>query len=126
MSTRCVLVADEDQDTRIILRTLLERDGYTVIEAPTARAAMDAVHQPVSLVILNYPMRIDESLNLCSWLRRQAATRDVPIINLTSRAVPLLIEQAARDGVTVTMAKPIDVQRMLELVAELTQSMAVQ
>ncbi|HEY0672423.1 MAG TPA: response regulator [Longimicrobiales bacterium] len=123
MSTRCILVADEDQDTRIILRTLLERDGYTVIEAPTARAAMEAVDQPVSLVILNYPMRIDESHTLCSWLRRQPATREVPIINLTSRAVPLLMEEAARDGANVTMAKPIDVQRMLDLVSELTHSM---
>lgn len=123
MSTRCILVADEDLDTRIILRTLLERDGYAVIEAPTARAAMEAVRQPVSLVILNYPMRIDETVTLSSWLRRQAATRDIPIINLMSRAVPLLMEEAARDGVNVTMAKPIDVQRMLDLVAELTHSM---
>lgn len=126
MSTHCILVADEDQDTRIILRTLLERDGYAVIEAANARAAMEAVQRPVSLVILNYPMRIDESLTLCAWLRRQAGTREVPIINLTSRAVPLLIEEAARDGVNVTMAKPIDVQRMLDLVAEFTHSMVVQ
>ena len=126
MSTRCILVADEDLDTRIILRTLLERDGYAVIEAPTARAAIEAVRQPVSLVILNYPMRIDETMTLSSWLRRQPATRDIPIINLMSRAVPLLMEEAARDGVNVTMAKPIDVQRMLDLVAELTHSMVAQ
>ncbi len=122
MSPAPILVADEDLDTRIILRTLLARHGYTVIEAATARAAMEAAtQQPLSLVILNYPMRVTESVTLSLWLRQQPLTSSVPIINLMSRAVPLLIEQAAREGVTVTLPKPLDMYRLLELVRELSQ-----
>lgn len=119
MSTRCVLVADEDLDTRIILRTLLERNGYAVIEAANAQEAMASVGE-ASLVILNYPMRVDERTTLTTWLRQNEATRFVPIINLMSRAVPQLMEQAARDGVNVTLPKPLDMQRVLDLVRELT------
>ena len=123
MSPATILVADEDLDTRIILRTLLSRHGYTVIEAATARAAMEAAtQQPPSLVILNYPMRVTDSMTLSAWLRQQPATSNVPIINLTSRAVPLLMEQAAREGVTVTLPKPLDMYRLLELVRELSQA----
>lgn len=122
MSPAPILVADEDLDTRIILRTLLSRHGYTVVEAATARAAMEAAtQQPLSLVILNYPMRVTETLTLSSWLRQQPATSNVPIVNLMSRAVPLLIEEAAREGVTVTLPKPLDMYRLLEVVRELSQ-----
>ena len=65
MTPRKILVADEDLDTRIILRTLLARDGYAVIEAASARAATEAAQQfPFSLIILNYPMRVGDGLTL--------------------------------------------------------------
>jgi sigma-B regulation protein RsbU (phosphoserine phosphatase) len=127
MSPACILVADEDLDTRIILRTLLDRHGYAVIEAASAHAAMEVVQQtPVALVIMNYPMRVAEGLTLPAWFRQQPATRSVPIINLTSRAIPLLLEQAARDGVTISLAKPLDTQRLLQLVHELSNVLVVQ
>ena len=122
MSPAPILVADEDMDTRIILRTLLARHGYTIIEAATGRAAMEAAtQQPLSLVILNYPMRVSDAVTLSAWLRQQSATSSVPIINLMSRAVPLLMEEAAREGVTVTLPKPRDMYHLLELVRELCQ-----
>ena len=120
-----ILVADEDLDTRIILRALLEREGYRVIEANNAAAAMAAFQNPIALVILNHPMCLTEDMTLARWLRSQPATRGVPIINLTSRAVPLLIDEASKQGVNVTLTKPLDVHRVLQLVEELTMSSTV-
>jgi CheY-like chemotaxis protein len=119
--SRTILVADEDLDTRIILRALLERNGYVVIDASSASEAMQAVHQhELALVILNHPMNVETQVSLARWLRSLPTTRDLPIINLTSRAIPLLIEEASKQGVTVTLAKPLDVKKILELVRELT------
>jgi CheY-like chemotaxis protein len=114
-----ILVADEDIDTRIILRALLERHGYRVLEAANARRACEVAQEPVSVVVLNHPMNVSETLTLAAWLRAQPQTRNVPIINLTSRPVPYFVEDAYQQGVTVTLPKPIDVQRMLQLVEEL-------
>jgi CheY-like chemotaxis protein len=119
MSPHNILVADEDIDTRIILRTLLERQGYEVVEAGSAAAAMAEAQAAVSLVIMNYPMMVTPELTLAGWLRSQPHTRDVPIINLTSRAVPLLMDEAARQGVNVTLTKPLEVKRILNVVQEL-------
>ena len=118
--TRTILVADEDVDTRIILRALLERHGYAVVEAATAEEAVRACDQDLCLIILNHPISLNENVTLASWLRTEAKTQPVPIINLTSRAIPLFIEEASQLGVKVTLAKPIDVHRMLQLVEELT------
>lgn len=119
MEPRTILVADEDTDTRIILRTLLERHGFTVVEAATAQQAVDQPNDALSLIIMNHPMLVSENLTLAEWFRAQVSTAAVPIVNLTSRPVPAFLSQAMQQGVTVTMSKPIDVQRMLQTVAEL-------
>jgi CheY-like chemotaxis protein len=125
LNLHTILVADEDLDTRIILRALLERHGYQVVEAATALQACEVSRQRLSVVILNHPMNVAENVSLAAWLRAQPHTRLVPIINLTSRPVPLFVEDALRHGVTVTLAKPIDVHRVLQLVEELSTTLAV-
>jgi CheY-like chemotaxis protein len=123
MAPQNILVADEDIDTRIILRTLLERHGYAVVEAGSPDEAVRVCEsQVLSLVILNHPMSLDQQTTLARWLRTWPATCEVPIINLTSRAIPKLIEDASREGVTITLAKPLDVKKMLDLVHELTSA----
>jgi CheY-like chemotaxis protein len=125
MSPRKILVADEDTDTRIILRALLERHGYAVIEAASAQQAMAAVGEEIGVVIMNHPMMATPQITLARWMRAQPETRETPIINLTSRAVPNFIEEAAKQGVTVSLVKPLDVHAMLELVRQLSTPVAV-
>lgn len=125
MAPRFILVADEDPDTRIILRALLERHGYAVCEAATAQQAMSVVKENVALIIMNHPMMATPQLSLAGWLRTQPETRETPIINLTSRAVPNYVEDAARQGITVSLVKPLDVHAILELVAHLTKPVGV-
>jgi CheY-like chemotaxis protein len=119
MAPRTILVADEDIDTRIILRALLERHGYRIVDAATPQEAMAAAAQDISLVIMNHPIPIGPATTLAGWLRAQPQTRDVPIINLTSRTIPHFAEEAARQGVNITLAKPLDVHRLTELVNQL-------
>jgi CheY-like chemotaxis protein len=125
MAPRTILVADEDTDTRIILRALLERHGYRIVDAATAQDAMAAADQELSLVIMNHPIMVDAATTLARWLRAHAPTREVPIINLTSRTVPHFAEDAARQGVNITLAKPLDVNRLTELVQQLAGDLVV-
>lgn len=124
MAPHSILVADEDTDTRIILRALLERHGYAIVEAANAQQAMSCVTDGVGVVILNHPMMATPNITLARWLRAQPETRDVPIINLTSRAVPNYAEEAARQGITISMPKPVDVQAILELIRNFTASVS--
>jgi CheY-like chemotaxis protein len=121
-----ILVADEDFDTRVILRTVLERQKFEVIEAATADAALAAARSThLELVILNYPMLCEDGRTLVECLREAPNARGCPILNLTSRVVPKMLEMAARQGVSRTLAKPINVEQLLRVVGELTHSAAV-
>lgn len=126
MSARTILVADEDIDTRIILRTLLERHGYGVVEASSSDDALKRVGgQAFDLVILNHPMLTRGGRSLVQQLRQLEPSAQTPILNITSRVIPQFIEEAALQGVTMTIAKPIDVQSVLYIVADLTSSRAI-
>lgn len=120
MSARSILVADEDNDTRIILRTVLERYRFVVVDAATADDAFNASQvQAFDLVILNYPMPALDGRTLVQRLRAAASTQHVPILNLTSRVVPQFLQGAAEDGVTLTLPKPIDIENVINVVSEL-------
>jgi len=123
MSPRTILVADEDTDTRIILRALLEREGYTIVDAATGAEAIDAAAQEPALVIMNHPFFVDRETTLAIWLRSNPRTREVPIINLTSRTIPDFAEDAARQGINITLTKPLDVHRLAELVHRFTSEL---
>jgi CheY-like chemotaxis protein len=120
-----ILVADEDIDTRIILRALLERNGFSVVDAASPEAAVDAAQaREVDLVILNHPMRNARGTALIEVLRNIEKTRTVPIVNLSSRVVPRMFEEAAALGVTRSIAKPINVEEVLAVVRELVTPIA--
>ena len=121
MTGRLILIADEDTDTRIILRTVLERHDFDIVDTGSAEAAIaEMAGRAFDLVILNHPMMCDNGESLVHRLRAQRATQDIPILNLTSRVVPQFLEDAAREGVTMTLPKPINVENVLTLVTELT------
>ena len=121
MTGRLILVADEDTDTRIILRTVLERYDFNIVDAGSAEAALAEIERSAfDLVILNHPMLCDNGESLVHRLRAQRATQNIPILNLTSRVVPQFLEDAAREGVTMTLPKPINVESVLTVVTELT------
>lgn len=121
MKARNILVADEDKDTRIILRTVLERNAYEIVEASTTEDAIAAAQRTeFDLIILNYPMADGGGRALVRLVRSGADTCNTPILNLTSRVVPQFLQDAAADGVDVTIAKPMDVEHVVQVVNELT------
>ena len=123
MAPLTILVADEDADTRIILRTVLERHDFNIVETDTGDDALDqARREAIDLVILNFPMICRNGQTLLQSLRSSTATKHVPIVNLTSRVVPQYLDDAERQGATVTVHKPIDVEHVLDLINSLISS----
>lgn len=82
---RVLLVDDEDQ-LRKVMRDLLERDGYQVFEASDGAKALEQVdvHAPDILVLdLNLPGL--DGYSVITQLRSRTATENIPIIVLTAK-----------------------------------------
>jgi len=82
---RVLLVDDEDQ-LRRVMRDLLERDGYEVIEAGDGVEALDQVdrHAP-DIIVLDLNLPGLDGFGVLSHLRSRRVTHDIPVVVLTAR-----------------------------------------
>ena len=81
-----VLVADDDPQMRRLIRGVLQRDGFEVVEAADGLDALEAVEQGgVDLVILDVDMPRLDGLGVPEELRAQVRTACLPVIVLTAQ-----------------------------------------
>jgi type II secretory ATPase GspE/PulE/Tfp pilus assembly ATPase PilB-like protein/CheY-like chemotaxis protein len=82
----CVLLVDDEDDLRRVMRDLLERDGFTVQEARDGVQALDQVdrHAP-DIIVLDLNLPGLDGYGVLSQLRSRPATRDIPVIVLTAK-----------------------------------------
>jgi type II secretory ATPase GspE/PulE/Tfp pilus assembly ATPase PilB-like protein/CheY-like chemotaxis protein len=82
----CVLLVDDEDDLRRVMRDLLEREGFTVQEARDGVEALDEVdrHAP-DIVVLDLNLPGLDGYGVLSHLRSRPATRDIPVIVLTAK-----------------------------------------
>jgi type II secretory ATPase GspE/PulE/Tfp pilus assembly ATPase PilB-like protein/CheY-like chemotaxis protein len=81
-----VLLVDDEDQLRRVMKDLLERQGYTVVEARDGAQALDEVdrHAP-DIVILDLNLPGVDGYSVLSQLRSRPATRQLPIIVLTAK-----------------------------------------
>ena len=81
-----ILLADDDAQMRRLVKSVLERDGFRVLEAADGLDALDIVSQHhLDLVILDQDMPRLTGLGVLEELRAQFGTAGTPIIMLTAR-----------------------------------------
>jgi DNA-binding response OmpR family regulator len=85
MSSTKILIVDDEQRIRKLLRDYLIRDGYTVYEASNGRRALDIFNSEanIALIILDVMMPEMDGWQVCSEIRK---TSKVPIIMLTAKS----------------------------------------
>ena len=109
-----VLVADDDPDLRDILRSIMEGEGFTVIEAPDGQAALHAIHaQPPDLLILDYMMPGLTGPQVCEQLKRDALLQHIPIIMLTGKGELQDKVTGIEAGADDYLVKPFEPQELI-------------
>jgi len=84
--TRRALVVEDDPDIVELLVHYLSADGWTVDALADGRRALERARAGgYQLVILDLQLPGMDGLALCAELRREPATRDLPIVMLTAR-----------------------------------------
>jgi DNA-binding response OmpR family regulator len=81
-----VLIADDSESLRLVMRITVESQGWTVLEAPTGYDALarSAQERP-DLVLLDLSFGDDlDGIEVCRQMRADAATAQVPIVVLTA------------------------------------------
>jgi type II secretory ATPase GspE/PulE/Tfp pilus assembly ATPase PilB-like protein/CheY-like chemotaxis protein len=107
MGQHTVLLVEDEEPLRLVLKDLLEREGFTVVEAADGVQALDQVDRTAPDVIvldLNLP-RLD-GYGVLSRLRAKATTASIPVIVLTAKGDEDNEVRVFEQGATDFLTKP--------------------
>ena len=107
-----VLVVDDDKNTRLLMRALLEGEHYTVTLAANGEEALSAMERNhVDLVVLDLMMPRMDGYEFTRELR--AANNDLPILMVSAKQLPDDRKKGFLAGIDDFMVKPVDEEELL-------------
>jgi DNA-binding response OmpR family regulator len=85
VTSKKILVVDDDEDIREILMYVLESEGYEVSGLDNGRSVIDTVQkiQP-DIVLLDVQLGDGDGRDICRELKQQPATRAIPVIIISA------------------------------------------
>jgi CheY-like chemotaxis protein len=108
-----VLVAEDHEDTRYLLRLLLERRGFAVVEAGDGFEAVDAAEREhPDLILMDGGLPRLDGIAVTRRLRLVPALSSVPIVFLSGHAGPQDVSDALDAGCDEYVVKPFDIARL--------------
>ncbi|WP_315372860.1 response regulator transcription factor [Paenibacillus xylanexedens] len=114
--TSRILVVEDDQEIRDLLRMSLVREGYEVTTAKDGEQGIDLVNESLDLVILDIMMPGINGLEACIRIRERY---NVPILFLTAKSGTLDKTEGLLAGGDDYLTKPFSVQELLARVIAL-------
>jgi two-component system, cell cycle response regulator DivK len=118
MSKR-ILVIEDTEDNRQILRDLLSAAGYEVIEATDgATGVAMAAEQRPDLILMDIQIPVLDGYEATRRIKADPATRHIPIIAVTSYALVRDEAKTREAGCDGYVAKPFSPRHMLQKVRE--------
>ncbi len=108
-----VLVADDDPDTRLLFRTVLEMRGYCVIEAADGEETVNAaVSARPDLILMDGSLPRLSGVEAAWEIRRSSQTGHVPIVFISGHAGAPFIALAREVGCDEYLVKPLDLAQL--------------
>lgn len=115
-----ILVAEDNETNRLLLRGLLERVGHSVTLFDNGDAALEALANGADdfdLMVIDHNMPGRSGLDVFKAHRFMRAGAALPTIILTADATPEARQACLDAGVTAFLTKPIESVKLLELIA---------
>jgi two-component system cell cycle response regulator DivK len=118
MSKR-ILVVEDTEDNRRILRDLLTRAGFELIEAMDGESgvSMATAHRP-DLILMDIQLPVFDGYEATRRIKANPDTKNIPIIAVTSYALSGDESKAIAAGCDGYVAKPFSPRRILAMVQE--------
>jgi CheY-like chemotaxis protein len=114
---RKILIVDDEPNVRKLLRTLLK--DFTVVEAEDGERAVEiAGAEKPDLILMDIMMPKMDGYSSCYALKREPATRSIPIIILTAIDLKLNLECGKEIGADGYITKPFNSQDLLDNIAQ--------
>jgi two-component system, cell cycle response regulator DivK len=119
-----IMVAEDFDDTRLILRKALETNGYEVVEATNGREAVELVwKQCPDLILMDLNMPLLDGLAATEQIRQcKELCQDVTILAITAYDTYGMKEAALEAGCDGYLTKPIELDNLQKIIDRILAS----
>lgn len=110
LSSRRILIADDDPLLRRLLATLVSNEGYEPVMATDGREAFRTLQHDADFRagIFDMLMPYLEGLDLIRYMRTEKRLRRIPVMMISAEGDLLLMSRSFRAGATMFLAKPFN------------------
>lgn len=113
MSDKNVMVVEDNEKNRKLVRVVLKAKGYNVIEATTGEEALGILkHQMPDIILMDIQLPGIDGLTLVKKIKADAITKDIPIIAVTAYAMKGDEQKFLETGCDAYVSKPINTQEL--------------
>lgn len=114
MTTKQILVVDDDALMHRLFQHHLERAGYQMVSAHTGREALDiCARQPPQLIVMDIMMPDMDGLEALRELKKGDATKAIPVIVITANGHHIARKESESCGAAVFLTKPFSPMQLL-------------
>src|ERR1044071_5820976 len=111
-----VMVVDDNEDLREMLRYMVERLGYRVVEAENGREAIElARHRRPDLILMDLSMPVMDGFASTRLLRKMEQMCHVPIVAVSANRRELSQAEALAAGCNEYLTKPVNFHQLHSL-----------
>ncbi len=119
MSTKILVVDDQEQNRRLI-RIILQKSGYETVEAANGEEALRLAREILpTAILMDIQIPLLDGVRAMKILKSSPATAAIPILALTSYAMQGDRDRFLAEGFDGYISKPIDIAEFLATIREL-------
>ena len=120
-----VLLVDDTETVLLFEKTMLRGVGYQLETARNGRLALEAVAKnPPDLILLDIMMPELDGVSTCRELKNDPATKHIPVVMVTTKGEPEMVERAFEAGCDDYITKPLDKLELLSKVGHVGKELA--
>jgi len=117
-----VLLVEDTEDNRFMMRRLLEMTGYRVVEAMNGEEAVKlAKTESPNLILMDLSLPVIDGLAATRLIRKLPELKSTPIIAVSAHDTSDFQSEAIEAGCNTYVTKPIDFYELEVLIAKLLQ-----
>ena len=118
MDKKCILIVEDNELNRKLVRTLLHLGDYDILEAEDAETALQlARHEKPDLILMDIQLPGMDGLTATAQIKEDPELRNIPVVALTACAMPEDEKKAIDAGCNGYISKPIETRTFLDKVS---------
>ena len=115
-----IMVVEDFEDNRFMMRRLLEMSGYRVVEAENGREAVELARSEIpNLILMDLSLPVLDGLAATRRIREHVELRAVPIVAVSAHDTADFHVDALAAGCNEYVTKPIDFDQLDDLLGRL-------